>query len=82
MWGYLTDSADLSQLADHFGLTPAVPEPPKTGFLVGFLPSQGGSGASTVCLHVAQKIAGGSPGLIGYSPVDISYDNFKITPNQ
>lgn len=63
VWGYLTDSADLSQLAEHFGLTaPADPAPPKTGFLVGFLPAQGGSGASTVCLHVAQKIAAESPG--------------------
>lgn len=62
VWGYLTDAADLSQLADHFGLVPATPEPPRTGFLVGFLPSQGGSGASTVCLHVAQRIAAGLPG--------------------
>jgi Flp pilus assembly CpaE family ATPase len=62
VWGYLTDSSDLSQLADHFGLAPSIPEEPKTGVLVGFIPAQGGSGASTVCLHVAQKIAGDRPG--------------------
>ncbi len=62
-WGYLTDASDLSQLADHFGLSaPAPPEPPRKGLLVGFLPAQGGSGASTVCLHVAQKVAVGRPG--------------------
>ena len=27
-------------------------------------------------------IAGGSPGLIGYSPVDIYYDNIKVTVNE
>ena len=26
-------------------------------------------------------IPGGSPGLIGYSPVDIHYDNIKVTVN-
>ena len=63
VWGYLTDPADLSQLADHFGLAaPAETEENEQGFLVGFLPAQGGSGASTVCLHVAQKIAEGRSG--------------------
>ena len=62
VWGYLTDASDLSQLADHFGLAPGVPEAPKTGLLVAFLPAQGGCGASTVCLHVAQKISSGRPG--------------------
>ncbi|MEZ5362408.1 MAG: AAA family ATPase [Bryobacterales bacterium] len=62
VWGYLTDLSDLTQLADHFGLTPGVPEKPKAGALVAFLPSQGGSGASTVCLHVAERIAASLPG--------------------
>ena len=62
VWGYLTDPSDLTQLADHFGLAHAPPEEAKTGMLVCFIPAQGGSGASTVCLHVAEKIASGRPG--------------------
>ena len=62
VWGYLTHTADLTQLADHFGLTPATPEPPRKGRLIGFLPAQGGCGASTACLHVAQKVAAERPG--------------------
>ena len=61
-WGYLTDPADLSQLADHFGLSPQPPTEPKTGLLIGFIPAQGGNGASTACLHVAQTISGGGSG--------------------
>jgi Flp pilus assembly CpaE family ATPase len=58
----LTDASDLGQLADHFGLAAKAPEPPKSGALVGCIPAQGGSGGSTVCLHVAQKIASMRPG--------------------
>jgi Flp pilus assembly CpaE family ATPase len=62
VWGYLTDPADLTQLADHFGLSPVPPEEDKTGRLIGIIPAQGGNGASTVCLHVAERIAAGRPG--------------------
>src|SRR5690606_19094791 len=62
VWGYLTNPSDLSQLAEHFGLSQQAAEPLATGSLVAFLPAQGGNGASTVCLHVAERIACVRPG--------------------
>ena len=62
VWGYLTDASDLTQLADHFGLNRMAPVNAKTGRLIAFIPAQGGSGASTVCLHVAEKISTRHPG--------------------
>jgi len=36
----------------------------------------------TIVVEDPLPIAGGSPGLIGYSPVDIYYDNIKVTVNE
>ena len=36
----------------------------------------------TITVEDPLPIAGGSPGLIGYSPADIYYDNVKVTVNQ
>jgi outer membrane protein assembly factor BamB len=38
--------------------------------------------AWTLAVEDPLAIAGGSPGLIGYSPADILYDNVKITRNE
>ena len=35
----------------------------------------------TIVVEDPHPIAGGSPGLIGYSPVDIHYDNIRVTAN-
>ncbi len=58
-WAYLVPPFDLEPLADHFRETPApanIPQPVE-GRLISFMPVQGGNGASTVALHVADAIA-------------------------
>lgn len=68
-WGYVTAPYDLHPLAERLGVSaPAVPKP-REGAVISFLPSQGGSGASTVGLHVASAVAerlGGDTLLIDY----------------
>ena len=60
-WGYVADSYDMSHLAERFGVRAEAPEPVPalrpTGKLLAFIPAQGGNGASTVALHVADRIA-------------------------
>ena len=36
----------------------------------------------TITVEDPLPIRGGSPGLIGYSPADVYYDNIKITENR
>ncbi len=55
-WGYVTEPYDLKPLAERLGVQ-ATPARPRPGALVAFVPAQGGNGASTVCLHVANAIA-------------------------
>ena len=60
-WGYLDDDYDLRALAERFGLRrePAIAEDAgisRRGKLLAFIPAQGGNGASTVALHVADRI--------------------------
>jgi pilus assembly protein CpaE len=69
-WGYLAPPFDIGPLAEHFQLrsgdrrTPppaaeTVPagETPDQGKLISFMPVQGGNGASTIAVHVAEGIA-------------------------
>lgn len=71
-WGYLAPPFDIGPLAEHFQLRQRQPEaapatePPAPaeeetdsgrGRLISFMPVQGGNGASTVALHVAQALA-------------------------
>lgn len=69
-WGYLAPPFDIGPLAEHFQLrsndkkaqpadtakAPAEAEPDQ-GKLISFMPVQGGNGASTIALHVAQAVA-------------------------
>ena len=68
-WGYVTAPYDLRPLAERLGVSAPVAPEPRGGSIISFLPSQGGSGASTVGLHVANAIAerlGGDTLLIDY----------------
>lgn len=60
-WGYLADDFDMSHLAERFGVQPAALDPPapdvSNGKLLAFIPAQGGNGASTVAMHVAERIS-------------------------
>jgi pilus assembly protein CpaE len=69
-WGYLAPPFDIGPLAEHFQLrsidrrTPApdagvlaAEEAPDQGKLISFMPVQGGNGASTIAVHVAEAIA-------------------------
>lgn len=60
-WGYVADNFDMQHLAERFGIKTAAPEPEPasrpTGKLLAFIPAQGGNGASTVALHVAERIS-------------------------
>ncbi len=61
-WGYVADDYDMQHLAKRFGVKPPEPESesepvtPVEGKLLAFIPAQGGNGASTVALHVADGI--------------------------
>lgn len=59
-WGYVADDYDMQSLAKRFGVEAPQPQPaaPVEGRLLAFIPAQGGNGASTVALHVADCIAG------------------------
>ena len=37
--------------------------------------------AWTITAEDPHPIQGGTPGLLGYSPVNLYYDNVKVTPN-
>jgi len=56
-WGYVTAPYDLRPLAERLGVSQQQQPEPHDGSIISFLPSQGGSGASTVGLHVANEIA-------------------------
>ena len=38
--------------------------------------------AWTLEIEDPRALQGGAPGLYGYSPVNIYYDNYKVTPNR
>lgn len=58
-WGYVADDYDMQHLANRFGVKApeSAPPAPTEGKLLGFIPAQGGNGASTVALHVAEGLA-------------------------
>ena len=60
-WGYIPEShssADIRSLAAQLSdEKPAEGEEPGTGTLVSFIPAKGGSGASTIALHVGAAVS-------------------------
>lgn len=56
-WGYLMPPFDLGPLAKHFRQVEEDVSEPEESRLVSFMPVQGGNGASTIALHVADAIS-------------------------